>query len=198
MITGLVFYPGIHMSPVIEKVRAYAAKAHEGQRRRYVSEPYIVHPERVMERCRQHTASVPVLSAALLHDVLEDTAVTQEQLHEFLLSVMSETDAAATLQIVIELTDVYLKSNYPQWNRRTRKNKEADRIAGTSPEAQTIKYADIIENCIGIAEDDPEFGPRFLRECKALLTRISKGNPILYQHAKDVVIEELAKLPRIQ
>lgn len=181
------------MDPAIEKVKEFAKKAHDGQRRKYTPDPYIVHPVRVMELCKEYTSSVPVLCAALLHDVLEDTEVSKEELKHFLLSVLNDKDAAMTLQLVVELTDVYVKKDYPQWNRRTRKKKEADRIAGTSAEAQTIKYADILDNCKEIVQYDQEFGPKFLRECKILLQRMPKGNPELYQRAKDLVEKELSE-----
>ena len=181
------------MEQAIEKVKDFAKKAHDGQMRKYTPEPYIVHPVRVMKLCKEYTSSAPVLCAALLHDVLEDTDVSKEELRDFLLSVMNEKDAALTLQLVVDLTDVYIKKDYPQWNRRTRKKKEADRIAETSGQAQTIKYADIIDNCKEIVQYDKEFGPKFLQECKMLLQRMTKGNPQLYQRAKDLVEKELAQ-----
>lgn len=181
----------IKMQETIEAIKEFAAKAHEGQKRKYSPEPYIVHPVRVMEMCRKYNNSTPVLAAALLHDVLEDTAVTETQLHDFLCTVMSAEEAKETMRLVIELTDVYIKDNYPQWNRRKRKDREASRIEKTSADAQTIKYADIIDNCPGIVKADPEFGPRFLKECKMLLQRINKGNQALYQQAKEIVQQNL-------
>ncbi|MGN6617321.1 MAG: HD domain-containing protein [Ilyomonas sp.] len=61
------------MNQVIEKVQDFAGKAHAGQKRKYTPEPYIVHPVRVMQICKEYTSSILVLCAALLHDVLEDT-----------------------------------------------------------------------------------------------------------------------------
>lgn len=179
------------MDQVIEKVKEYAKKAHEGQMRKYTPEPYIVHPVRVMELCKEYTSSIPVLCAALLHDVLEDTEVSKEDLKQFLLSVMNDKHASLTLCLVVELTDVYVKKDYPQWNRKTRKKKEADRIAQTDAASQTIKYADIIDNCKEIVKYDQEFGPKFLHECKMLLQRIPKGNVQLYERAKALVQKEL-------
>ena len=190
---GLIFALLQIMEQAIEKVKDFAKKAHDGQMRKYTPEPYIVHPVRVMKLCKEYTSSAPVLCAALLHDVLEDTDVSKEELRDFLLSVMNEKDAALTLQLVVDLTDVYIKKDYPQWNRRTRKKKEADRIAETSGQAQTIKYADIIDNCKEIVQYDKEFGPKFLQECKMLLHRMPKGNSQLYQRAKDLVEKELAQ-----
>jgi guanosine-3',5'-bis(diphosphate) 3'-pyrophosphohydrolase len=183
------------MDKVLEKIRDFADKAHGGQKRKYTPEPYIVHPERVMKFCQQFTSSIPVLSAALLHDVLEDTKVTRKELYKFLLTTMSEKDAEQTTQLVVELTDIYTKTNYPRLNRKRRKQKEANRIEITSPDAQTIKYGDIIDNCKEIVLHDPEFALVFLMECKMLLKRITNGNAELYKTAIATVDQCLKHVP---
>lgn len=185
------------MKPVLKKIRDFAAKAHGTQQRKYTPEPYIVHPERVMKLCEEYTDDVCVLASALLHDVLEDTPVTKTGLHEFLGKVMNEDDADKTLKLVVELTDVYIKEDYPKLNRRRRKAMEQDRMALTSRNAQTVKYADIVDNCREIVLHDPSFAKVFLYECRALLKRMDQGNPKLYKMATEMVdynIERLKKL----
>jgi guanosine-3',5'-bis(diphosphate) 3'-pyrophosphohydrolase len=186
------------MNAVLQQVKDFAAQAHNGQQRKYSSEPYIVHPVRVMEMCRLYKPELPVLAAALLHDVLEDTDVDQKELEQFLHTVMEKEEASRTMELVVELTDVYVKQRYPKWNRRKRKQKEADRIEQTSPDSQTVKYADIIDSCKEIVEHDPEFADRFLRECRALLKRMPRGVPELYRQANDTVITCLKKLDDIK
>src|SRR4051794_3678874 len=132
--------------------------------RKYTPERYIVHPIRVMETCKKYTNDITMLAAALLHDVLEDTSVTKDELKAFLLSLMSEKDATKTVQLVEELTDVFIKENYPTWNRKKRKRFEAKRLEKVSAEAQTIKYADIIDNAPEITEKDCDFAQRFIPE----------------------------------
>lgn len=184
----------LFMSKILDQVKEFAGKAHGEQRRKYTSELYIVHPVRVMETCCHYTSSVPVLAAALLHDVLEDTDVSEKQMQEFLLSVMSKEDAALTLQLVIELTDVYTKPAYPKLNRRVRKAKEYERMERISSEAQTIKYADIIDNSKEISSHDTDFAPVFLRECNILLSKIKKGDQELYEKALQLVRRELQQV----
>ena len=101
------------MDAILEKVKVFADQAHGDQRRKYSNERYIFHPLRVMENCRNYTDDMAVLAAALLHDVLEDTKVTREEMDNFLREIMPEVMAARTLDLVIELTDVYTKKNYP-------------------------------------------------------------------------------------
>ena len=171
----------------LEKIRAYADQAHGTQQRKYTPERYIVHPVRVMEMCQKHTDKLPVLAAALLHDVLEDTSVTKEGLSRFLHTVMKEEEAAETTRLVVELTDVFTKTKHPRWNRKKRKAKESARIQQTSADSQTVKYADIIDNCREIVEHDPNFANVFLRECKGLLSVMPKGNETLRQEAVETV-----------
>lgn len=184
------------MDDVLKKVRDYADKAHGNQQRKYSPERYIVHPVRVMELCRPHTDKLPVLAAALLHDVLEDTPVTKERLREYLLTLMVEEEANETVLLVVELTDIYTKTAHPRWNRKKRKRKEAERIQKTSGDSQTVKYADIIDNCREIVQHDPDFAKVFLRECKNLLTVMQKGNETLYRLAIDTVNNCLRQVPQ--
>lgn len=179
------------MGKILEEVRDFADRAHGTQMRKYTPERYIVHPIRVMETCRLYDARLPILAAALLHDVLEDTDTTEQEMLRFLETVMDEQDAQKTLELVVEMTDVYVKSAYPQWNRRKRKQEELMRIEQTSPDAQTIKYADILDNSNEIIAHDPHFGPKYLHEVRAVLKLADKGNKELYKLALDTVNKNL-------
>ena len=179
---------------ILNKVRDFADQAHGKQLRKYTPDRYIVHPVRVMELLKEHTLEIPVLAAALLHDVLEDTPVTKDDMRIFLGTLMNTSMVEQTIKLVIELTDIYTKEEYPQWNRRKRKSLELERIAKTSSLAQTIKYADILDNCKEIVAHDRHFANVFLFECKRLLDVIDKGDEELYKKAKEVVKNGIAKL----
>ena len=163
------------MDETLVKIKQFAAEAHKGQKRKYTDEPYIVHPIKVMETCSMYTSDIAVLGAALLHDVLEDTEITAEELQVFLQSVMEEESAADCLRYTVELTDVFVKARYPQWNRRQRKRKELERLARISGNAQTVKYADIIDNSREISNHDKQFSIKLLREYKAVLKVLTRG-----------------------
>lgn len=65
------------------EIKDYATAAHKGQVRGYKPEPYIEHPIRVMKYCAEYTSDACIYYAALLHDVLEDTAVKKEEMDAF-------------------------------------------------------------------------------------------------------------------
>jgi hypothetical protein len=177
------------MNEILEKVKQYADEAHGSQMRKYTKQRYIVHPIQVMEICSEYTSDLCVLAAALLHDVLEDTPTTRADLEAFLLTIMNAPDAKRTTDLTVELTDVYTKEAYPQYNRRVRKDKEHVRGAATSPSAQTIKYADIISNSIDVITHDKDFSPKFLKEVGSQLKSMNKGNAALYARAVATVDE---------
>jgi guanosine-3',5'-bis(diphosphate) 3'-pyrophosphohydrolase len=179
----------------------FSIKAHGAQVRKYGGEPYINHLVRVMETCKEYTTSLPVLAAALLHDVLEDTVVLKEELSSFLIGIMSTENAVKTIKLVVGLTDVFTTEDYPLLNRKKRKQKEAVRMGEIDPDAQTIKYADIIDNTVDITKNDINFAGKYLLEVMDYLKIMDKGHPELYQRAMDTVktcMQDLKKKKKAQ
>lgn len=182
------------MDEILEQIKNFADEAHGNQQRKYSTERYIVHPVRVMKICEEYDNRTEVLAAALLHDVLEDTSKTEQELYRFLCDTLHPQQADRALLLVIELTDVYTKKAYPNWNRKKRKQKETERLSDTSAEAQTIKYADIIDNTNEIVVFDRHFAPKFLKECLHILELADKGNKSLRKMATDRVLSGLELL----
>jgi GTP diphosphokinase / guanosine-3',5'-bis(diphosphate) 3'-diphosphatase len=65
----------------IKEAYDYAALKHEGQFRK-TGEPYIIHPLEVAFILTEITADIPCLMAALLHDTIEDTTATKEEIEK--------------------------------------------------------------------------------------------------------------------
>src|SRR3989338_4160718 len=82
---------------LIKKAYVFSAKAHEGQMRRS-GEPYLIHPLGVACLLAQMRLDVPSIAAALLHDTVEDTKVTLEEVERlFGLEVKSLVDGVTKL-----------------------------------------------------------------------------------------------------
>jgi (p)ppGpp synthase/HD superfamily hydrolase len=186
------------MEDILQRVTEFATAAHGEQRRKFVDEPYINHPVRVMQICREYNKPVEILVAALLHDVLEDTDTTAEEIYDFLLPLTGQRLSEAALNLTIELTDIYTKAKYPAWNRRKRLAKEAERISTVSSSAQTIKYADIIDNSLDIHNSQDDFAAKFLQECRSLLKVLTKGDNDLRQRAIETVEQCILKQETMQ
>ncbi len=172
-----------YQNGLLKDIAEFADTAHGTQTLKYSSDRYIRHLVKVMKKCSQHTVDIAVLAAALLHDVLEDTTITVSQLELFLVDKMPEEIASRTLRIVTELTDVYISRRFPFLSRHERKTKETERLENASPEAQTVKYAEIIDNCLHIVDQDMDFAGGYIQESKELAEKLAKGNTALRQEA---------------
>lgn len=71
-------HPGADIG-VLERAYALAEEAHHGQTRK-TGHPYITHPLAISWHLAHYGLDIPTIAAALLHDTVEDTAVTLEQL----------------------------------------------------------------------------------------------------------------------
>lgn len=103
----------------LDLVREFARYCHDGQIRKYTGEPYINHPVSVAAYVHELGGDKTMQMAALLHDTLEDTWLTPEQLRFFLFGA---NIAAAELvyTYVIGLTDRFTKTLRPDLNRKKR------------------------------------------------------------------------------
>jgi (p)ppGpp synthase/HD superfamily hydrolase len=165
---------------LVLKARTFATAAHAAvaQLRKYTNEPYIVHPQEVYQIvCTVASATPEMMAAAWLHDVVEDTGVTIE--------VIKQEFGAEVAELVGWLTDV---SRPEQGNRATRKAIDRAHTAMAPAEAQTIKLADLISNTKSIMEHDATFAKTYLAEKKLLLEVMTKGDPVLYERAKSMVL----------
>lgn len=150
---------------MIDKALKFSTAAHAAvnQKRKYTGEDYIVHPIAVSNLVKENGGTDEMIAAALLHDTVEDTNVTREQI--------AEEFGWKVFKLVVELTDV---TKPEDGNRATRKAIEAKRLGMASKEAQTIKLADLIDNTKTIFKHDPKFAKVYIQEKIALLEAMDK------------------------
>src|SRR6478736_8026001 len=72
------YHPGADLE-LIQKTYDFAAKAHDGQLRRS-GDPYVIHPLGVASTIAELKLDVPSICAGLLHDCVEDTSATTEEI----------------------------------------------------------------------------------------------------------------------
>ena len=161
---------------MLNEVLKFATKAHGSQKRKYTGEPYIVHPIAVSEIVKTVPHTDEMVAAALLHDVVEDTPVTIQEIETKFGSKVAE--------LVGWLTDT---SRPEDGNRKTRKSIDRLHSADAPAEAQTIKLADLIHNTASIEKHDPSFYKVYKQEKIALLDVLTKGDITLRKIAQQQV-----------
>jgi len=152
-------------SQILTWVSGFAMCAHKDQKRRYNGEPFYNHPKRVCETLVEHGyADVEVLAAAMLHDVVEDTNVTLDEIREYfgervadMVNWLTKGDYSAVVNM----------AGNPL-NRAEKKELEAIRLYAAPLIVKAIKLADRLDN-MSILDDDPDFAPTWAAETRHLL-----------------------------
>jgi hypothetical protein len=163
---------------LVRKAREFATGAHQriDQRRKYTNQPYEVHLKSVAKLAASVTDDTEMVAAAWLHDTVEDTQATIEDIErEF---------GARVAQLVSDLTDV---SRPGDGNRARRKSIDLAHTAEASARAKTIKLADLIDNCRDICKHDEGFGRIYLGEALALMEILREGDARLYRQAERTI-----------
>lgn len=135
---------------LLDRAIIFAVHAHTGTERRGKGYPYIVHPMEAVEIVATMTADQELLAAAALHDTVEDTDVTVEQLRaEF-------GDRIASL--VADESDVMPEGMTEEASWHQRKQAAIDRLAKASHDAKMVALGDKLSNMRAIARDYAEIG----------------------------------------
>ena len=123
----------------------FAVKAHAGTERRGKGFPYIVHPMEAVEIVATMTSDQELLAAAALHDVVEDTDVSVEQIRaEFGERIASLVAAESdTFEVGVSEED--------SWH--SRKRAAIERLASASHDAKIVALGDKLSNMRAIARD---------------------------------------------
>ena len=137
---------------LFDKALRFAIKAHEGTERRGKGYPYIIHPMEAASIVASISSDQELLAAALLHDTVEDTSVTIEDLRrEF-------GDRVATL--VDEESDKFIEgvSESDSWHER--KQKAIEHLAVASRDAKIVALGDKLSNARAIYRDYMTIGDK--------------------------------------
>jgi myo-inositol-1(or 4)-monophosphatase len=130
---------------LLDRAIVFAVHAHAGTERRGKGFPYIVHPLEAVEIVATITPDQELLAAAALHDVVEDTDVTVDELRE----AFGERVAA----LVASESDVVIEGMSEEDSWHTRKQIAIDRLAAASHEAKIVALGDKLSNMRAIARD---------------------------------------------
>ncbi len=138
---------------LFDRAAIFAVKAHAGTERRGKGFPYIIHPMEAAGIVATMTSDQELLAAAVLHDVVEDTDVTVEELRsEF---------GPRIAGLVASESDVFEEGVSEEDSWRSRKQAAIDRLAGASHDAKIVALGDKLSNMRAIARDYAVMGDAF-------------------------------------
>lgn len=174
------------MKEVIDAI-LFAATCHAGQFRKDGVTPYINHPIEVMHLLT-FTGNIndeEILIAAVLHDVIEDTDTSAEEI--------AERFGQNVANIVLELTDDISLS------KEERKQQQLLTCKGLSPAAKLIRISDKICNVYDILYAPPgdwdlQRRKEYLAWANSVVSKINGTNEGLEKHFEELIIEGIRSL----
>jgi myo-inositol-1(or 4)-monophosphatase len=166
-------------SNVVNKAIVFATKAHAGQTRKGGFLPYIVHPCEAMAIVASVTPDPELLAAAVLHDVVEDTDTTIEDIHREFGPRVAELVDAETEPKVPGL------SEEESW--KLRRQGTLDRLAAASRDAKIVALGDKLSNMRAIARDYMVVGDE-------LWQRFTVHDPALHEWHYRGLVESLSEI----
>ncbi|MBR4263638.1 MAG: bifunctional (p)ppGpp synthetase/guanosine-3',5'-bis(diphosphate) 3'-pyrophosphohydrolase [Paludibacteraceae bacterium] len=130
---------------LLDRAIIFAVKAHHNTERRGKGFPYIVHPMEAVEIVATITPDQELLAAAALHDTVEDTDVTVEQLR----AEFGERIASLVASESDEMPEGV--SEEDSWHDR--KQAAINRLEAASHDAKIVALGDKLSNMRAIARD---------------------------------------------
>ena len=130
---------------LLDRAILFAVKAHSGTERRGKGFPYIVHPMEAMEIVATMTSDQELLAAAVLHDTVEDTSVTIEEIRQEFgerIATIVENESDKTIEN---------KSEEESWHER--KRAAIERLAKAPHDAKIVALGDKLSNMRAIWRD---------------------------------------------
>ena len=138
---------------LLDRAIIFAVRAHADTERRGKGFPYNVHPLEAMAIVATMSNDQELLAAAVLHDTVEDTDVTVEQIRaEF-------GDRVASLVEIESDAEIENVSEEESWVQR--KQQALERLATASLDAKIVTMGDKLSNMRAIARDVVQQGPDF-------------------------------------
>ena len=150
---------------LIERAIEFAAVKHAGSFRKGTSIPYITHVIEALAIVSTLTDDEEVRAAAVLHDTLEDTETTEDDL------IKNFGERVATL--VADESENKREDKPAEETWQIRKQETLDHLEGTSPEARMIALGDKLSNIRAIRRDYEQLG-------EDLWQRFNQHDPALH------------------
>lgn len=187
-------------------VLSKATEFHDGQFRKDNVTPYITHPIAICNMMIEDgICNLLILSVALLHDVVEDTSITDKQLYDICISAFPYT-YQILYDTILDMTNIdklYKSLLDAKINRATKKKLMNEHFARFANQyAIYTKIYDRYHNLLDLdtMKADNDFKKKYVEESSALVTALETGlNRYLYlDNDLDIIVRSrLAKLKEL-
>lgn len=138
------------MTDIFDRAIVFATKAHKGVNRKGNSLPYIIHPLEAATVVATMTEDKELLAAAVLHDVIEDTDFSYEDLKK-------EFGKRVADIVLAESDDKKSDDEYKkQWFET--KTKTMERLKNSERDVKIVALGDKLSNMRAIYSDYEKYG----------------------------------------
>ena len=171
----------------IEQAIQFAMEKHSGQLRKGKQKPYILHPLEAGAIVARYTTDEDVICAAFLHDTMEDTGVTLEEL--------TEKFGEKVAGLVASVSENMKEGYSPNDTWKERKVRTIQGLREGSREVKLIGLGDKLSNLREIASDYAEIGEELWRRFNCKSKYLQEW---YYQAAYNVFLGEFGNTQEVQ
>lgn len=150
-----------------KKAEQFARKKHQGQMREFSNEPYFNHVKRVSENIKKYKKShksEELVAAAFLHDTLEDTDTTYEEI---------ENKFGKLIASLVE----EMSNNKKEISCLSKKRYLASKLSDTEKMSSwglCLKLSDRLDNISDLNKTSSEFKKKYIEETEYILKTLEK------------------------
>ncbi|MCR5350710.1 MAG: HD domain-containing protein [Acholeplasmatales bacterium] len=137
---------------LVDKAIIFATKAHKNTGRKAKLTPYIIHPLEVLAICETMTNDYDILAASVLHDTLEDTDTTYEEI--------KEEFGTRVADIVLNESDNTLLGYKKDMDWKEKKLLAIKRLENASLDCKIVALSDKLSNIRAINRDYKQLGDK--------------------------------------
>jgi (p)ppGpp synthase/HD superfamily hydrolase len=161
---------------ILEEMNAlkYAEDKHKGQTRKFGGTPYVEHPKNVARLAKKNGFPVHIVKAAYLHDTLEDTDATYEDIHELFGEVVAN--------LVLELTN-----NEDDIKTMGKTLYMINKLSKLSTDALSIKLLDRLDNVSDFETAGEKFVIKYSKATIDIIAGIREKNIKLTNKQEDII-----------
>lgn len=156
-----------------ESALLFATEKHKNQVRKFNGEPYVTHPIRVANTVKEFTSDERIIVTALLHDTIEDTDATREEI---------ETNFGVEVANMV----CALSNDKVELKRLGKTAYLTEKMNSLSDSELLVKLADRLDNIRDLSHDNETWSMQYMLQTDAIITCLK--NPNITDHHQTLIL----------